>query len=99
MSEPSIVDLANSFDAYSTRRKLTLPKYDAFREQLLIFAKGRLDDEHQRGVTWFIKSGLPALNRVRKAQGQDPIPCDISESVAMNWLRDNYPELREAFRK
>lgn len=89
-----INNIAAESDKYSSRRKITRPKYDRLREELIKFAQGRAEDKHHRGVPWFRKHGIPALEQ---ATGET-IPHDVAEGTLLDWLADHHPELREVFR-
>ncbi len=89
-----INQIANEADAYSTRRKLNKPRYERLLQELVTFAEGRKREDHTRGIPWFIKDGIPLLE---KATGEE-IPHDVTEGSLAKWLEQHHPELREAFR-
>lgn len=94
-----ILDLTDGVDRYSNRRKITKPRYDRVREELMKFAQARLDGKHDLGIPWFRRHGMPKLNQKLEESGEEKFAYDLSESVMADWLSANHPDLREAFRR
>jgi hypothetical protein len=96
---PGIMDIAAGVDVYASRRKTNRPKYAPLLAELLAFAQARAADDHNLGIEWFKKTGIPKVNALRAEKGEAPIPNDLSETCLAQWLATNHPVLREAFRR
>lgn len=97
--KPSILDIAAREDQYASRRKVDQEKYRPVLEELVAFAEARVREDHQLGVGWFAKTGMPRLNAQREADGLEPFPSNLSEGALNTWLQKHHPVLREAFRR
>lgn len=91
---PSLLELAAK---QARRSPIDSERYSQMRVELEKFVMARASGDHSCGLSWFVATGMPTLNKLRLEQGLPEIPFMSSAGPIRTYALKHWPDEAKHF--